>query len=142
MPFSGPKWFLCPKQFFLGTNHYSCFHLPVGPFHCANFAKHFYSGSKVLRMHLFWAQNAPFLPSPSPPPPQKKKIISFFENYYYHFHLPISPFHCAKFQKILFADPELLGCAIFGPKMTHLPKWEFFREPFYEPCSFHSCLST
>ena len=31
----------------------------------------------------------------------------FIENYYYHSHLAISPFHCAKFKKILPADPEL-----------------------------------
>ena len=63
VPFSGPKWPICPEQNFFGTNHY------------------------------------------------------------YYFHLPIGPFHCAKFKKILTADPELWGCAIFGPKMAHFPKW-------------------
>ena len=47
-------------------------------------------------------------------------------NHYYYFHLPIGPFHCAKFKKILTADPELWGCAIFGPKMVHLPQTNFF----------------
>ena len=28
-------------------------------------------------------------------------------NHYYYFHLPIGPFHYAKFKKILTADPEL-----------------------------------
>ena len=32
------------------------------------------------------------------------------------------------FKKILPADLELWGYAIFGPKMAHLPKWEFFLE--------------
>ena len=68
VPFSGPKWPICPEQNFFGTNHY------------------------------------------------------------YYFHLPIGPFHCAKFKKILTADPELWGCAIFGPKMAHFPKWEFFQK--------------
>ena len=31
----------------------------------------------------------------------------FGTNHYYYFHLPISPFHCLKFKKILTADPEL-----------------------------------
>ena len=31
----------------------------------------------------------------------------FGTNHYYYFHLPIGPFHCAKFKKILTADPEL-----------------------------------
>ena len=83
--------------------------------------------------------------------------------------LPIGPFHCAKFKKILTADPELWGCTIFEPKMVHLPItkyifWkiiniilikilkknsssrsrvlDFFRKPINEPCFFHSCLST
>ena len=77
-----PEWSICPEQFFFGTNHYYCF------------------------------------------------------------HLPISPFHCAKLKKILPADPKLWGCSIFGPKMTHLPKWVFFRKSVNESCFFHSCLST
>ena len=52
----------------------------------------------------------------------------FFENYSYHFHLTISPFQCAKFQKNFPADPVLWGCAIFGPKIAHLPKWEIFQK--------------
>ena len=52
-----------------------------------------------------------------------KKLLG--TNHYY-FHLPIGPFHCAKFKKILTADPELWGCAIFGPKMVHLPQTIFF----------------
>ena len=101
VPFLGPKWPICPEQFFFGTNH------------C------------------------------------------------YYFHLPISPFHCAKLKKILTADPELWRCAIFGPKMVHLPRTKFFLENYYyyshlpispfenffrkpviEPWFFHSCLST
>ena len=31
----------------------------------------------------------------------------FFGTNHYYFHLPIGPFHCAKFKKILTADPEL-----------------------------------
>ena len=52
--------------------------------------------------------------------------IFFGTNHYYYFHLPIGPFHCAKFKKILTADPELWGCTIFGPKMVHLPQTNFF----------------
>ena len=46
----------------------------------------------------------------------------FVTNHYYYFHLPIGPFYCAKFKKILTADPELWGYLIFGPKMVHLPQ--------------------
>ena len=65
VPFSSPKWPICPEQNFFGTNHY------------------------------------------------------------YYFHLPIGPFHCAKFWKTVTADPEL-WCAIFGPKMVHLHQTNFF----------------
>ena len=38
-------------------------------------------------------------------------------------------FTVQKFKKILTADPELLGCAIFGPKIVHLspPKKCFWK---------------
>ena len=54
----------------------------------------------------------------------------------------LAPFIVQNFKKILPADPELWGCAIFGPKMAHFPKWEFFRKTINEPCFFHSRLST
>ena len=50
----------------------------------------------------------------------------FGTNHYYYFHLPIGPFHCAKFKKVLTADPELSECTIFGPKMVHLPQTSIF----------------
>ena len=37
----------------------------------------------------------------------------FGTNHYYYFHLPIGPFNCAKFKKILTADPYF--CAQKGP---------------------------
>ena len=53
----------------------------------------------------------------------------------------LTPFIVQNSKKIL-ADPELWGCAVFGPKTAHFPKWEFFfRKPVNEPCFFNSCLS-
>ena len=51
----------------------------------------------------------------------------FGKNHCYYFHLPIGPFHCAKFKEILTADPELWECTIFGPKMVHLPPKIFLK---------------
>ena len=45
----------------------------------------------------FLAQNGPFV--------MNKTFLG--TNHYYYFHLPIGPFHCTKFEKILTADPEL-----------------------------------
>ena len=100
-----------PKWFFSSKNNWQHFHIPISPFHWAKFLK----SSRVMRMchfgskmtHLSWT-------------------IFFGTNHYYYFHLPIGPFHCAKFKKILTADPELLECAILGPKMVHLPQTNFF----------------
>ena len=59
VPFSGPKWLICPEQNFFRTNHYYYFHLPIGPFHCVKL----YSRSRRMRMHHCWAQNGPFAPN-------------------------------------------------------------------------------
>ena len=39
VPFSSPKWPICPEQKFFGTNHYYYFNVPTGPFHWAKFKK-------------------------------------------------------------------------------------------------------
>ena len=68
VPFSGPKWPICPEQKFFGTNHCYYFHLPIGPFYCPKFKNILTTdldpctifGSKVV----YWIQNygdAPFL---------------------------------------------------------------------------------
>ena len=111
--------------FFFGTNHYYYFHLPIGPFRCAKFFEKSYRGSRVMRMHHFWTQNGPFAPEKF-----FWKIIKITLIYL------LASFIVQNFLKILLVDPELWGCAIFGPKMRI-----FFRKPFNEPCFFHSCLS-
>ena len=60
VPFSGPKWPICPEQIFFGTNHYYYFHLPIGLFHCAKFKKNSHSGSRIMKMRHFWVQTDPF----------------------------------------------------------------------------------
>ena len=89
VPFSGPKWPICPEQKFFGTNYCYYFHLPIGLFHCAK--------SRIMAIYHSWAPEWSICP----------KQFFFLENYYYHSHLPITPFHCAKLKKILPADSEL-----------------------------------
>ena len=50
-----------------------------------------------MRMCHFQVQNGQFA----------LNKIFFGTNHYYYFHLPIVSFDCAKFKKILTADPEL-----------------------------------
>ena len=102
--------------FFFGTNRYYYLHLPISPFHCAKFTK-----------FLQWIQSyedAPFL----------RPIWSICLNFFFWKTVNIILIYLLatlimqNFIKILPADPELWGCATFGPKMTHFPKWEVFPE--------------
>ena len=110
----GPKWPICPEQNFFGTNHYYYFHLPIGPFHCAKFKKF------LQRIQNY--EDAPFLGPKWSICPQTNsfwKIINIILIYL------LAPFIVQNLKKILPADPELWGCANFGPKMAHFPIWEF-----------------
>ena len=100
------------------VHHYmKCnFDLPNDYFHCAKFRKSSYSRSRVMTMHHFWTQYGPFAPN------------KFFWKIIIILIYLLAPFIVQNLKKILPADPELWGCAIFGPKMTHFPKWEFFQK--------------
>ena len=50
-------------------------------------------------MHLFWAQNAPFLPSPSPPTTQKKSLFIFLKTISIIFIYLLAPFIVQNFKK-------------------------------------------
>ena len=61
VPFSGPKWPICPEQFFwykplllLSSTYW--------PFSLCKIKKNSYSRSRVMSMHHFWAQNGSFAP--------------------------------------------------------------------------------
>ena len=107
----------CPKWFFFFFSKkqlvkFSCTYWPL-------------SFCKILKKFLGLIQSYEDVPLLGPQWPICHEQDFFGTNHYY-FHLPIGPFHCAKFKKILTADPELWGCAIFGPKMVHLPQTNFF----------------
>ena len=70
------------------------------------------------------------VPFSEPKWPIRQEQTFFGANHYYYFHLPLGPFYCAKFKQILTSDPEFWGCAIFGPKMVHLPPKFFFVENY------------
>ena len=128
VPFSVPKYPNLSWTKIFGTKHYH-FHLPIGLFQWRKFLKNSYNESRIMRMHHFWTQNGPFAPN------KKfflKKIINIIFIYL------LAPFIVQNLKKSLTADPELWGCISFGPKIAHLPKWDFFQKT----CSFHSSLST
>ena len=104
-----------PKKSFFWKKLLISFSSTYWPLSFCKILKKFLEPIQSYEMCHFRAQNDPFL------------LNNFFgTNHYYYFHLPIGPFHCAKFKKILTADPELWGCTIFGPKMVHLPQTIFF----------------
>ena len=114
--FGSSEWTISPEQLFFCTNHCCYFHLPIIPFHCGKLKKNSYSGSRVMTMRHVLGQNGPFAPNKFF---CRKSIIIFL------IYL-LAPFIVQNLKKILPADPELRGCAIFGPKMSHFPKSEFF----------------
>ena len=130
MPFSGPKWCICPEQNFFGTNYYYYFHLAIGPFHCAKLKKIVTKDPELWGCTIFGPKMVPFA--------SHKffflKIINIILIY------QLVPFIVQNFKKILPADPE--WWKLFGPKMAHFPKWHLKKkQPVNEPCFFHSCLS-
>ena len=125
VPFSGPKWPICPEQNFFGTNHYYYFHLPIGLFHCAKF-------KKILTV-IQSCEDVPFLRSN------------------FCVHLPQTKF--LFFGKLLisfsstYQPPSL--CKILKKFLRQIQSYEdvqfsneiFFRKPGNEPCFFLSYLS-
>ena len=67
----------------------------------------------------------------------------FWENYWHHSHLPISPFHYAKFKKNSSSRSRVMRMRNFWAQNSPFPQMRiFFRKHVNEPCFFHSCLST
>ena len=113
--FSGPKWSICPKKFFFGTNHCYFFHLPIGPFHCAKFKKNLTADLELWRCTIFGLKMV-HLPQ------------FFLENYYYHSHLPISPFHWAKFKKDSSSRSRVMKMCNFWAQNGPFPQMRIFQE--------------
>ena len=68
--------------------------------------KNFYCGSTVMRMRMVLLPKTIFF----------GKIINIILIYL------LAPFIVQNFKEIIPVDPEFWECAIFGPKMAHLPK--------------------
>ena len=92
----GPKWSIFPDQKLFGTNHCYYFHLPMGPFHCANLKKFLqriqnYDDATFLDPKLSICSKRFFF----------LKIITIILIYL------LAPFIVQNLKKILPADPEL-----------------------------------
>ena len=78
VPFSGPKWPICPEQNFFGTNHHYYFHLPIGLLHCAKFKKILTADPELKYVPIF-GPKWPICPKQNF---FGKLLISFSSNYY------------------------------------------------------------
>ena len=112
VPFSGPKWPICHEQFFWVQIIIITFSYLLAFFIVQNVKKILTVNPELQECVIFGPQMV-----------QLPQTESFFEkNYEYHFHLPIGPFHSAKFLKNSSNGSRVMRCTIFGPKMAHFPK--------------------
>ena len=102
------------------------------PFSLWKILKNSNNRSRVMTIHHFWAQSAPFSPN----------NFFFLENYYHHSHLRISPFHCAKLKKNSSSRSVMRICNLWVQNGPFSQIRMFFRKPVNQPCLFYSCLST
>ena len=114
------KWLICSKQIFFGkTIHLISMHL-WAPFIAQNLKKIIEPVQIYKDVCHFQAQNGPFA--------SNKNILVKVINITFIYIL--SPFIVQNSKKNLIADPELTGCAIFGPRMAHFcSNKTFFRKP-------------
>ena len=82
-PFLGPKWSICPTQLFFLEKINIIFIYLLTPFHCAKLKKNSYSGSTVIRMYHFWAQNGPFAQMRIFSENRLISLVPFFHAYLY-----------------------------------------------------------
>ena len=97
------------------------------PFSLCKILKKSYSGSRVMRIHHFWAQNGP-----SPPQVFFLKIIDIILIY-------LLALSFCKISKTFFQQIQSYDAQFLGPKWPISPNENFFKEPITEPCFFHIC---
>ena len=102
MSILGPKWFICPKQktFLKKIINIIVIYL-LAPFIPQNLKKNILSQSTVVTMCHFRVQNTLICP---------ENFFLFINgpNHYYYFHLPIGPFHWAKFKKYSYSESRVM----------------------------------
>ena len=122
VPFSGPKWPICPDQNFFGTNHCYYFqHLPIGSFHCDKDTPFWDPKWSICHKQIFF---------------WKKLLISISSNYW-------SISLCFQtLKKFLQWIQSYEDVPFLSPKWPICPNENIFRKPANKPCSFHSYLAT
>ena len=106
VPFSGPKWAICPEHFFFLLALFIVENLNKFLQQIQSYEDVLLFGPKrsIFPTNFFW------------------KIVKIILIYL------LGPFIVQNFKKIIPVDPELWGCTIFGPKIAHFSKWEFLQK--------------
>ena len=112
----GPKWRICPEQYFFGTNHYYYFHLPIGPFHCTKV-------KKKWQWIKLWGCT---ILVPKWSICHKQKLFEKIINIILIYHWSLSLYK--NFLKNLPTDRELWDAQFLGPKWRISPYENFFSE--------------
>ena len=83
---------------------------------------------KILKKFLGLIQRYEDVPFSEPKCLNCHEQNFFGINHYYYFHLPIGSFHCAKFEKILTADPVMRMCHFWAQNGPFVPNfyWHIF----------------
>ena len=81
---------------------------------------------KILKKFLGSIQSYEVVPFLGPKWPICHEQFFFGTNHYYYFHLPIGPFHCAKFKKFLQRIQNYEDAPFLGPKWSLCPKQILF----------------
>ena len=92
---------------------FSCTYWPLS---FCKILKKFLGPIQSYETYHFWLQNGPFV----------MNNFFFSKNHCYYFHLPICPFHCAKFKKFLQRIQNYEDAPFLGPKWSICPKQNFF----------------
>ena len=79
------------------------------------------SFSKILKKSLKLIQIYEDVPLSDPKYSNLSWTKFFGTNHYYYFHLPIGPFHWAKFKKNSYSRSRAMRIHIFGPKWSICP---------------------
>ena len=113
------KWPWCekdeiaPNEIFSQKKKKSCTYYPLS---FCKILKEFKSGSRVIRMCHFWAQNSTFVLN-------KTCLVQTIIITLIYL---LAIFIVQNLQTFFTVVPNLWGCPIFGPKMVHLPRKNFF----------------
>ena len=129
----GPKWSIYPKQFFLVQTIVITFIYLLAVFIVQNSRKFLTADPELWGCAILGPKMVHL--------PQTKFFLEKKLNIIFIYLL--TPSKCTKFLKNSYSGSRVMRMCHFGGQNGPIAQMRiFFRKSVYEPCSFHSCLST